>query len=240
MPADQGKFRVPSLRNVGLRAPFFHNGGKADMQAVVLFYKLGRRLPGPEPRLAHGAAHDHATARRSQLVDFVQNGLTDPRVAAQAYPFDRPTLNSEQPVNFPSRYGDGSAGLGRRSCRSSSRRTLRSSATTTSRSGSRRASAARRPRSAVSAAPALRARPSGATRSGSTRISWSATGTSCWPERPGRPGAGYASLVTDIAYNPAIGGVTRLPAGVRSRTSRAPAGSRSRPGLAVTLIDLGP
>jgi hypothetical protein len=31
-----------------------------------------------------------------QLLDFVQNGLTDPRVAAELPPFDRPRLGSEQ------------------------------------------------------------------------------------------------------------------------------------------------
>ena len=29
------------------------------------------------------------------ILDFLNNGLTDPRVAAETFPFDRPTLNSE-------------------------------------------------------------------------------------------------------------------------------------------------
>src|SRR4029079_18344936 len=98
--ADKGKFRVPTLRNAGLRAPFFHNGGKADMQAVILFYKLGTDFPGPNIDFRISTL----TMTHSQelaLQDFIENGLTDPRVVAQTYPFDRPTLNSEIPGNFP-------------------------------------------------------------------------------------------------------------------------------------------
>ena len=32
------------------------------------------------------------------LVDFLQNGLTDPRVAARAFPFDRPVLAAPEPA----------------------------------------------------------------------------------------------------------------------------------------------
>ena len=31
------------------------------------------------------------------VIDFLTNALTDPRVAAEAFPFDRPTLGSELP-----------------------------------------------------------------------------------------------------------------------------------------------
>jgi cytochrome c peroxidase len=109
--ADKGKFRVPSLRNVGLRAPFFHNGGKANMNAVVLFYKLGGDFPGPNLDFRMGPLTITHTEELA-LADFVQNGLTDPRVTAQTYPFDRPTLNSEIPGNFPVGYGYGSQGTG--------------------------------------------------------------------------------------------------------------------------------
>jgi hypothetical protein len=32
---------------------------------------------------------------RPQLIDFLANGLTDPRVANEEFPFDRPTLHGE-------------------------------------------------------------------------------------------------------------------------------------------------
>ncbi|MDA0975660.1 MAG: hypothetical protein O2927_06805, partial [Planctomycetota bacterium] len=47
-------------------------------------------------------------ADKSLMLDFMQNALTDPRVAAGLPPFDRPTLRSELPPNVS--YGAGSAG----------------------------------------------------------------------------------------------------------------------------------
>jgi len=37
--SDLGKFKVPTLRGIGARAPFFHGGQAANMQQVILFYK---------------------------------------------------------------------------------------------------------------------------------------------------------------------------------------------------------
>ena len=36
-PLDRGRFRVPGLRNVALRAPYFHNGGPASLGEVIDF-----------------------------------------------------------------------------------------------------------------------------------------------------------------------------------------------------------
>ena len=35
---DVGKMKVPVLRNLSARAPYFHNGAQADLQGVVRFY----------------------------------------------------------------------------------------------------------------------------------------------------------------------------------------------------------
>src|SRR5204862_6876986 len=48
------------------------------------------------------------------LIDFVQNGLTDPRVAQGLPPFDRPTLRSQLLPPNGLVYGAGSAGTGNR------------------------------------------------------------------------------------------------------------------------------
>jgi len=40
-PADLGRLITPDLRNVALRAPFFHNGGAPTLAAVVDFYDRG-------------------------------------------------------------------------------------------------------------------------------------------------------------------------------------------------------
>jgi cytochrome c peroxidase len=37
-PAEYGKFRVPSLRNIALTAPYFHNGAFGTLEEVVHFY----------------------------------------------------------------------------------------------------------------------------------------------------------------------------------------------------------
>ena len=49
LPADQGVFKTPSLRSVGLRAPYMHDGRFADLEAVVRHYNSGVQ---PHPNLA--------------------------------------------------------------------------------------------------------------------------------------------------------------------------------------------
>jgi cytochrome c peroxidase len=47
-PEDDGRFRTPSLREVGRTAPYMHNGTLATLEEVVAFYKRGADpLPGP-------------------------------------------------------------------------------------------------------------------------------------------------------------------------------------------------
>jgi cytochrome c peroxidase len=45
--ADIGRFKVPTLRGLAARAPYFHNGSAATLADVVLFYedlfKIGLR-----------------------------------------------------------------------------------------------------------------------------------------------------------------------------------------------------
>ena len=49
---DEGKFKTPSLRNVGARAPYMHDGSLADLRAVVAHYANGvRRTPNLDPNL---------------------------------------------------------------------------------------------------------------------------------------------------------------------------------------------
>jgi cytochrome c peroxidase len=42
-PRDMGKFRVPSLRNVALTAPYMHDGSMDTLEEVVRFYERGGR-----------------------------------------------------------------------------------------------------------------------------------------------------------------------------------------------------
>jgi len=89
-PGDLGRFKTPPLRNVELRAPFFHNGGKETLLDVVNFYNDGGDFqnpdggPGTPPlNLPLGA--------RLDLVAFLE-ALTDERVRNSLPPFDHPTL----------------------------------------------------------------------------------------------------------------------------------------------------
>ena len=117
--ADRGKFKVPSLRNVGLRRSFMHNGMFTNVGQVVGFYIGGggpnlnnkdpllQPLNGPPPQgVPPQAAND--------LINFVSTALTDPRVAAGQFPFDRPTLAGDRIPANGFLYGTGSAGSGGR------------------------------------------------------------------------------------------------------------------------------
>jgi len=51
--ADVGKFKVPTLRGVGARAPYFHDGSARDLHEVLRFYKsrFGADFQGREADL---------------------------------------------------------------------------------------------------------------------------------------------------------------------------------------------
>ncbi len=92
---DRGRFKTPSLRNVGLRAPYFHHGGAATLAEAVQLYERGGDFA--ENRSPILAPFPLSAAERADLVDFMANGLTDPRCVNRLPPFDRPTLRSELP-----------------------------------------------------------------------------------------------------------------------------------------------
>ncbi len=97
-PADLGKMKTPSLRNVGLRAPggLLHSGADngATLSSVLSLYRQGGiHFDNLAPEIKPMNLPEYEF---NQLMDFIQNGLTDPRAAAELPPFDRPRLNSEQ------------------------------------------------------------------------------------------------------------------------------------------------
>jgi len=91
---DRGKFKVPSLRNVGLKLRFMHNGRMASLREVLDHYDgRGRRFPENldpllERRIALGGD-------RRAVIDFLSNALTDPRAAREQAPFDRPSFRDD-------------------------------------------------------------------------------------------------------------------------------------------------
>lgn len=53
-PADMGKFRAPTLRNVELTAPYMHDGSMATLQEVLAFYAAGGRNIESGPHAGDG------------------------------------------------------------------------------------------------------------------------------------------------------------------------------------------
>ncbi|MCC7140606.1 MAG: hypothetical protein IT349_00760 [Candidatus Eisenbacteria bacterium] len=95
---DRGRFKVPSLRNVGLRPRLMHNGMVIDVRDAFGFYtNPGRHFPENQDPIVQGGLPLPPPNVLTDIVNFLENGLTDPRVAAETFPFDRPTLRSELP-----------------------------------------------------------------------------------------------------------------------------------------------
>lgn len=108
-PVDNGRFRVPSLRNVGLRGPYFHNGSAATLVDVVEFYNRGGDFHVNQNPLVHPL--NLSQVQKDALVAFLTVALTDPRVTNELAPFDRPTLYTETD-RVPQSFGVGAAGSG--------------------------------------------------------------------------------------------------------------------------------
>jgi cytochrome c peroxidase len=88
---DRGKFKVPSLRNVGLKRRFMHNGRFANLRDVLDHYS-GRGSRFSEDIDPLVARRISMGGDRRALTDFLANALTDPRAAKETAPFDHPSL----------------------------------------------------------------------------------------------------------------------------------------------------
>ncbi len=53
-PDNMGKFRAPSLQNVAITAPYFHDGSAATLEEVVAVYEAGGRLIESGPHAGDG------------------------------------------------------------------------------------------------------------------------------------------------------------------------------------------
>jgi cytochrome c peroxidase len=80
-PGRGGAFKVPTVRNAGRTAPYFHNGRYATLEAVVDFYDrgggrgLGLDVPNQDPEIR--PLHLSADEKRVLLV-FMRDALDDP------------------------------------------------------------------------------------------------------------------------------------------------------------------
>lgn len=72
---DVGAFRTPSLRNVGLTAPYFHDGSAATLEDVVRYYvKGGNQNPNRDWQLEPVALNDE---EQRNLVEFLKALTSD-------------------------------------------------------------------------------------------------------------------------------------------------------------------
>jgi cytochrome c peroxidase len=92
-PNDRGRFKVPTLRNAGLKPTHMHNGRITTMNDAVLWYRTANPQRSPD-NLDQILPVNLPPQALPAVVDFLTNALTDPRVAAETFPFDRPTLHS--------------------------------------------------------------------------------------------------------------------------------------------------
>jgi cytochrome c peroxidase len=84
-PAQRGKFRTPTLRNVAVTAPYMHNGVFSDLRTVVLFYnkynsRAARRQINPET--GEGWAEPEVPQNLSMELLEIGPALDDRRVDA--------------------------------------------------------------------------------------------------------------------------------------------------------------
>jgi hypothetical protein len=90
----EGTFKVPSLRNLQLTAPYFHNGGQRTIRQVVEFYDRGGDFREHNvENVDFEIGKLHLTRQQiDDLVAFLGRPLTDMRVVRQSAPFDHPQL----------------------------------------------------------------------------------------------------------------------------------------------------
>ncbi len=89
-PTQRGGFKVPTVRNIALTAPYNHSGRFADLKETVRFYTLGRghAVPKGENLTLHWHIWEPKLTETEldRLVDFLQ-ALTD-----ESFKPERPTV----------------------------------------------------------------------------------------------------------------------------------------------------
>ncbi|MEZ6014713.1 MAG: hypothetical protein R3F49_06350 [Planctomycetota bacterium] len=92
--SDAGLFLTPSLLNIELQGPYFHDGSKQNLEDVIEFYDRGGDF-GSRREREISPLRLSAEDKRA-LAAFLRRPLTDPRVRAATGPFERPLLSTER------------------------------------------------------------------------------------------------------------------------------------------------
>ncbi len=108
---DRGRFKTPSLRGVGLRGALMHVGWIEDSMDAIDFYNAGSGdvtssheqfsadqtgVPGRRGSVGNVVLAPGSERVQASVANFLDHGLTDPRVAGEIFPFDRPRLAGEE------------------------------------------------------------------------------------------------------------------------------------------------
>ncbi|WP_144395021.1 methanobactin export MATE transporter MbnM [Pleionea sediminis] len=85
-PADHGRFRAPTLRNIEVTAPYMHDGSIKTLEEVIDFYAAGGQLISDGPNQGDGRANPHKSPfvkgfeiseqEKADLIEFLRS-LTD-------------------------------------------------------------------------------------------------------------------------------------------------------------------
>ena len=101
-------FKTPTLRNVELTGPYFHNGGAATLEDVIRFYNRGGDFH--EANIASIApamvSMSMSEADITAMAAFLRT-LTDDRVRTEQAPFDHPELPLPHAPTLPAVGADG-------------------------------------------------------------------------------------------------------------------------------------
>ena len=89
--ATKGAFKIPSLRNVELTAPYMHNGSMLTLEQVVDFYFRGGNFNNPAHFATVVFPQQISHQEKADLVIFLKS-LTDERVRWERAPFDHPQI----------------------------------------------------------------------------------------------------------------------------------------------------
>jgi hypothetical protein len=111
--AVHGAFKTPTLRNVELTGPYFHNGGSATLRQTVEFYNRGgdfheANAADLSPQMVTLGLRDHEI---DALVSFMHH-LTDERVRDESAPFDHPEMPLPNGESIPAVGAAGRVALG--------------------------------------------------------------------------------------------------------------------------------
>ena len=108
LPEDVGKFRTPTLRNVGRTAPYMHNGVFPILEGILRLYNAGMPRPRPkenqvgDPLFPKTSEHlkplNLSTQELTELKDFLLT-LNEPPVRVLSPPV--PPILKEKPAAIP-------------------------------------------------------------------------------------------------------------------------------------------